>query len=85
MDSACEDGAKDNPKVGSCAKLGSHNSAENRSKSGYVEELDHENLPCWQWKEIDSIGVSKCRSLPGEVWCKNTFDERAIYDVATNK
>ena len=54
---------ENNPKIGCRTELRSHYSSEYRSKTGYIKELNHENLPRRKRYKIYSIGHRYGRSL----------------------
>ena len=55
MDSTGKYAADYNPEIG-CRTIGcTHDCSEDRSKSGYIKELDYEDLPCGHRLIIDSV------------------------------
>ena len=57
-----EDTAEDYPQIGRRTELSTHYRTENRTCSGDIQELNHENFPVWQHDEIHSIGLRHCGS-----------------------
>ena len=55
MDGTCEYAAENNPQIGRGTEFGSHDGTENRTGSGNVQELDHEDLPGGHLDVIDSV------------------------------
>ena len=45
------------PQICRGTELGAHDGAKDGTRSRYVEELDHEYLPSWQYHEIHSISL----------------------------
>ena len=79
-----EDGAKDNPQVGSGAKLCAHYRAENRTQSGNVEELNHKQLPGRKHDVIYAIGHRDSRSGT-VVGTENAANEPPVDKIARNE
>ena len=85
VDRTGEDAAEHNPKIGGSTELRPHDGAEDGTRSGNVEELNHEHFPAGQGNEINAIGFQRDRCRVGGVATKDTLHETAIENIAENQ
>ncbi len=71
-----EDAAQHNPKIGRRPELSAHDGSEDGARTGYVQELNHENLPARQHNEVHTVGLShgRCGAVVGA--------EDALYEAS---
>ena len=85
MYSSHEDTSENYPEIG-CRTIGrTHDGTEDRAKTGYVEKLDDEDLPCGHRCEVNSILKLICRSLSLRIDIKISGNILSIKDVPCNK
>lgn len=85
MNGSSEDAAEDYPQICRRAEFGSHYGAENRSRSGNIEELDHKDFPGWHRDIVQAVSFGICRG--DAIWIRPeyTVNEFSIEKVAQNE
>ena len=80
-----EDGTQYYPKIGSSAKLCTHNGTEYRTKACDIQKLNHVHLPSRQRDVVNAIlaGVARCRT--SIIDTEHTADETPIDEIADNE
>ena len=81
---AGEDTAEHNPQISHRTELRTHNGTEDRTCTGNVQELNHEDFPRRENNVIETIGLSNswCHTI---IWTKHTLYETSIEQIAHNK
>ena len=81
VDSSSENAAEHYPYVTGWAEFGSHDCSEDRTRSGYVQELYHEHLPGWHRNVIHSVCLAYGRGDSRRVWAENPVYQFSIKDI----
>ena len=76
-----ENAAEYNPQIRRRTELGSHDGAEDRPRTGNVQELDHENFPRRQHGEVHAVGFGHGRRRP-VVRSENPFHKTSVEEIA---
>ena len=80
-----KDGAQHNPKVGSRAKLRTHDGAVDGTQTCDVQELNHKYLPGRHGNVIHTILTGKTGSLAIRVRLHNGGNKLAVKQIAQNQ
>ena len=73
------------PQIRRRTELGAHDSSEYGSRSGYVEELDHEYLPRRHYNEIDSVRFRYGRGFSGDIRVEDFLDQFTVEKISGDK
>ena len=81
---AGKDTAEDDPQISHRTELRTHDGTEDRTSTGNVQELNHEDFPRRENNVIETIGLSNgwCHTI---IWTKHTLYETSIEQIAHNK
>ena len=77
---SCKDTAEDNPQISRRTELRTHDGTEDRSRTGNVKELNHENLPVGKHDVVKSV----CLGNGGRhtvIWSKHPFHEATVEQI----
>ena len=77
--------AKDYPEITCGAELRSHDGSEDGAGSGYVEELDHVNLPGGEGNVVHAVCFGYSRSLAGRVRAEDPVYQCSVKNISKHK
>ena len=81
VDGSGENAAEHYPDVTGWAEFGSHDRSEDRTRSGYVQELYHEHLPGWHRNVIHSVCLAYGRGDSRRIGAENPVYQFSIKDI----
>ena len=78
---SCKDTTQYDPQISSRSVLSAHNGTEDGTGTGYVKELNHEDLPIGQYDKVHAVGFRNGRCNP-VIGSEYFFDKTSIDKIA---